>query len=130
MIEMQTFSVLRGQILGRTAGLNALPIARVPDLIPIEQSAEGWFCLASDGAILHCDEGGDHRENINARAQAIAFIGKLIVAVPLATAFLPGIGDVGLCPSCEGLGKVKGLPDTLVGQVVCQCGGLGWIPLP
>jgi len=29
-----------------------------------------------------------------------------------------------VCPSCDGSGKPASVPDS----VVCECGGLGWVP--
>ncbi len=36
-------------------------------------------------------------------------------------------GDYG-CPSCAGTGRVRGLPARTEDNLICTCGGLGWLP--
>ena len=34
-----------------------------------------------------------------------------------------------VCPTCQGHGVPRQLPPKLRHQILCQCGGLGWIPV-
>jgi hypothetical protein len=36
--------------------------------------------------------------------------------------------DAKRCTGCDGTGRLTGLPEPFPGQIVCQCGGAGWIP--
>ena len=36
--------------------------------------------------------------------------------------------DAETCRDCSGTGKLSGLPESFPGQLVCFCGGAGWLP--
>lgn len=99
------------------------------DLVPIEQTVDGWFCLLRSGHVAHVGVGGAHVENIEAVDRTTALIGRLARQFPLATWFVPRAAHAELCPSCNGAGAVPGLPENLRARVVCRCGGLGWVPV-
>jgi hypothetical protein len=111
-----------------TIGDNADSTIRDSDLVPIEQTQDGWFCLLRGGQVVHVETAGKRREIVEARDRATALVGSLARRFPLATWFVPRAEHVDLCPSCHGSGIAPGVPAPLQAQIVCRCGGLGWVP--
>src|SRR6478735_9897548 len=120
------FERLRVLVL-ESVGSIAGGIGHRSDLIPIEQTEDGWFCLVANGHVAHVDEYGANDESIRSNERATALIGNLAVRFPLATWFVPRAAVAIPCPACVGTGQVIGVPAHL--KVVCQCGGLGWLPV-
>ena len=123
------FERLRTLVLERAGGA-ATGIAHRKDIIPIEQTEDGWLCLHANGHVAHVDEHGANDELIGRSVRATALLGNLAVRFPLATWFVPRSTDAIPCPVCGGTGMVPGVPADLSRRLVCQCGGLGWLPVP
>lgn len=34
------------------------------------------------------------------------------------------------CPDCQGTGRITALPEQITEQVICSCGGVGWVDPP
>jgi hypothetical protein len=107
----------------------AKSIAHRMDVIPIEQTQDGWFCLLRDGQVVHMGPDGASEELVRAQDRATALVGNLAVRFPMATWFVPRANRAATCPTCAGSGKVPGLPADLRSRIVCRCGGLGWVPV-
>ena len=121
------FERLRTLVFERV-GPAAEAIAYRSDLVPIEQTEDGWLCLLANGHVAHVSGQGLHEELVRTSRQATALIGNLSRRFPIATWFIPGNKGAIPCPACAGTGRVLGLPADLGNRVVCQCGGLGWLP--
>ena len=119
----EIFSRLQRQIY-EAAGRAALP--QQSELAPIEQTVDGWFCLRQTGDVVHWSTTTRETETVVDAARKAALIGKLAVQFPLATWFLPAGAAARVCRTCNGTGRVPGLPAELADKVVCECGGLGW----
>lgn len=122
------FNSLRGLVLS-WLGNDAKSITEQKDLIPIEQTLDGWFCLLRDGRVAHVNSVGTDRECVAAQALRVALAGSLARRFPLATWFLPRGDTAALCPACGGTGAVTGIPDDVQTRIMCSCGGLGWVPV-
>jgi len=109
--------------------------ARVHHALPISKDMGGALYLRPDGHIL--SSGWDtprevepvvdirqHRDILHAaRAHAAQQFPDII-------GLLPERGPQAVnCMSCDGHGRLKGISDKYP-NVVCACGGLGWIPEP
>jgi|SRR6188768_209810 len=122
------FERLRTLVLERLGGV-AAGIAHRTDIVPIEQTEDGWLCLLANGHVAHMDSEGADKEPILASGRATALIGNLAVRFPIATWFVPRSTGAIPCPVCAGTGRVPGVPEDLSKRVVCRCGGLGWLPI-
>ena len=124
------FESLRSQVMAtleKVDGRAGLPPAA--DAVPIERTVDGWYCLLRDGNVVHVPEGGTGADMVASDArQVAALVGSLVKRFPIATWFLPAPLAADLCSHCAGTGSVLGLPAELTQQVVCECGGIGWVP--
>jgi hypothetical protein len=127
-MSQELFESLRAQVFAQNPGI-AAPIAELEDFVPIEQTAEGWFGLEPGGFVVHLDDRGKSRERVASQEQALALIGKLARQYPIATWFLPRPDRVMVCPDCGGTGILTNLPPELRMQIVCRCGGIGWLAM-
>lgn len=118
------FSRLRAQALET---ISSMAFPSDPGLAPIEQTVDGWFCLKETGEVVHWNSDSDATELVVDIARKSFLIGKMTSRVPLATWFLPACAAARICGTCDGKGRVPGLPDDLAQKIVCECGGLGWI---
>jgi len=113
--------------------LLALSTSRVPrpefrgELIPIEETVDGWYCLERTGAVVHVTSDGDAEQIAEARTAA-ALVGKLATVLPLATYFLGRYRNAEVCATCNGSGVIDTLPLELQDTIACECGGIGWRP--
>ncbi len=48
-----------------------------PDLVPIEQTVDGWFCLSRTGSVVHATADGSGAEIVRPASLALALVGKL-----------------------------------------------------
>jgi hypothetical protein len=108
----------------RANAMTATGIATQAEVVPIEQTIDGWFCLLPSGAVVHLSTSFTDAEPVGA-AQELALIGKLSTRFPIATWFLPRGASAHPCPDCGGTGDVPEAPQDI--DVVCSCGGIGWI---
>lgn len=121
------FTTLRQQVL---AGLpERARFADQAELVPIEGTVDGWYCLHRDGRVVHVDNSGASVEPVTSAELATALIGRLLLRFPIASRFLPHVAEARVCPDCNGTGTVANLPEALRRAVVCRCGGLGWRPV-
>lgn len=120
------FERLRSLVL---AGVSAGGVlAGRDDLVPIEGAEDGaWICLSRAGEVGLLDAAGKFDPHVKFAVSKTALIGSLALRVPLASWFVPRAADPRVCPSCEGRGKVAGLPGALAESIRCECGGLGWL---
>jgi hypothetical protein len=121
------FDQLRSIVLG-AIGDTPRTLVQQRDLVPIEQTVDGWFCLARGGEVVHVDDAGAGRESVAPKERVTALLGSLAGRFPLATWFVPRSEGADICPRCHGTGRVPRLPADLSKRIVCRCGGLGWIP--
>jgi hypothetical protein len=122
------FDCLR-MLVRPTLGESAALISDQKSLVPIEQTIDGWFCLTCGGEVVHVDAAGGQAEIIYSKILAVAMLGSLARRFPLATWFLPRADRAMPCPRCKGYGTVPNLSEKLRERVLCQCGGIGWIPV-
>ncbi len=120
------FEHLRGIVIGQL-GSGRDESRFGSDLVPIEQTSDGWYCLTRGGEIVHLDDESMARERVESNRQATAIIGSLARRVPLATWFVPRSGTAHVCTDCNGTGMPSGAPAVAMIPVVCRCGGLGWV---
>lgn len=125
--EGTIFAQLRSLAL---EGLHANDVAvfrREFDLAPIEKSTDGWICLSRDGKVGFLDENGQFHADEQFVVSKTALLGSLAQRVPLASLYIPRPLRPRICPSCNGRGRIPGVPSELANTIRCQCGGLGWI---
>jgi len=120
------FDRLRTLVLARMGVSHE--IVRRMDVVPLEQTVDGWYCLLGDGQVAHVKSDGADDELVSSPERATALIGNLATRFPIATWFVPRSVNAHPCPVCKGTGITPGLPSNLAAQVVCRCGGLGWVP--
>jgi hypothetical protein len=103
--------------------------SRLPDtLVPIQQTVDGWFCVDESGTVVHVLATDGAADEVIDYQRATALIGCLSRRCPLASFLLPRPDDAAtICPGCQGTGVPSGAPDHLLDDLVCTCGGLGWL---
>ena len=99
------------------------------DVLPLACDALAFFALRRDGAVVSIDfEDGAVQlwDDIRVRDVMIAQGTK---AYPELRMLLPARTTASLvCRECEGTGRARHEGQPLAANVVCWCGGLGWIP--
>jgi len=105
----------------REAAVNA-------DLLPVYSDWETCFAITREADVVYSDGSWSNAKRLaNPRyrhivfAQAAARYPEFTKLRPLRQ---PSDPD---CPSCHGTGRVR-VGDTTYDDMICECGGLGWIP--
>jgi len=110
--------------------LNMRELARDLNLLPIVLDMGGCYGLRSDGEIFSFtwDEPSqlDHESDIRLRNLVLFQAGKKFPQLGSLAPCRPiGAHD---CEYCQGNGTLVDLPDELAKNILCFCGGLGWLP--
>jgi hypothetical protein len=110
-------------------GLPAL--AKRLGVLPLTWDMGGCLALRPTGEVVSW--AWDQEEQVSlersARVRHVAMFQGAAKFVDLRP-FLPvRPADAPICTSCSGTGIASGLPQELGEQVVCLCGGSGWLPL-
>jgi hypothetical protein len=98
-----------------------------PDLVPIEGSWAGdgaYICLHRSGEVGLLAAAGRFDPSGTFGVSKTALIGSLARRVALASWFVPKCTNPEVCSFCQGTGKTG---NDQLANVVCNCGGLGWI---
>ncbi len=110
------------------------PWERVPRTLGLYPAYSDWvggFAVDQAGEIWFSDEPAIWKDPHRVAEPDIRFavIGVAVRRHPELAQFMPVRGpDDRICPTCFGVGYPKQLPPKLRYRILCQCGGLGWIP--
>lgn len=118
--------------LGFDPPLDLRAVAAATGLLPALLDMGGCLGILPSGAVgaLDWDEPGRVRDVDDARLRAIAYH-RAALRHPALGALAPRRGeDAAPCPACGGSGRCPGLPAGLADRILCECGGLGWVPGP
>jgi hypothetical protein len=122
------FECLREEALKSLGEGSSFSTIEGPDVIPLEETLDGWYCLTEMGMVAHVATDGGQREDVP-KPLAVALLGAASRKFRLASWFIPRCDDADVCGSCRGTGFPTGLSEALRNTVTCRCGGLGWVPL-
>jgi hypothetical protein len=105
-------------------------LARRLDVLPLTWDMGGCAALRPTGEIVSWvwdEEAKISVQNAPLERNRALFQGA--AKYPGLLPFLPPRPlDAETCGRCRGTGKVSGLPEAFSGQLVCFCGGAGWLP--
>jgi hypothetical protein len=107
----------------------ALAIARRHGALPVIWDIGGVVLLTPDAKVL--DVGWDDRaptENADPLARNRALFQGARRFPPLASFVPPRPADARTCPHCNGTGTPIDIPAATRGNLICFCGGAGWLP--
>jgi hypothetical protein len=124
--ETALFDQLRVLVFQEFKGIEG-DFADLPDLVPIEGSWNGdrtYICLHRSGEVGLLDAKGRFDPEATFAVSKSALIGSLARRVALASWFVPRSAHPEVCRSCNGTGKTE---HGQLANVVCNCGGLGWV---
>jgi hypothetical protein len=99
-------------------------------VLPIFNDFMGCWALDMDGHLVFC--AWDTPETVAPVSDDPANAAGAHVALALGSARVPALAairpvrpaDAVPCTTCDGAGRLVGVPE----NVVCACGGLGWLP--
>jgi hypothetical protein len=116
--------------IGSNPPLDLRVIAAEFRLLPAVLDMGGCTGLRPSGEVAYFlwDEPAQVRTETDERLRNMAYHRaalKYPVLAPLAPRRAP---DAVVCSHCAGSGRCPGLPERLADDVVCYCGGLGWLP--
>ncbi len=114
---------------GRERAWEAVPRAR--GLYPAYADWVGGFALDARGEVWFSESPAEWiaPERVKERAIRHAATGVAVRRYPELASLSPVRGpDDPICPTCKGAGRSMQLPPKLRYWIVCECGGLGWIP--
>ena len=108
----------------------AIAAARTHGLLPLWNDMGGSLLLRPDGEVLTF--GWDTPGKLEPVSNSVQDRQIVHAARGSASAKFPSIRglapardqDAVVCPSCNGQGRTPGMPS----NIVCACGGLGWLP--
>jgi len=109
--------------------LNMRKLAAQLNILPVVLNMGGVIAIRADGEIFSFtwDEPYRLQSERDVRIRNLVFFQaarKFPELQPLVPSRPVGARD---CESCNGTGTVVGLRDELANDVVCYCGGLGWL---
>lgn len=110
--------------------LNMRALAARLSILPIVLDMGGVMALRSSGEVVSFSWDEPDRLKIegDVRVRNLVFFQAAIKFPELKPLVPDRPADVRECESCRGTGIVTGLPNNLVTDVICYCGGLGWLP--
>ncbi|MDB5335084.1 MAG: hypothetical protein JWN70_703 [Planctomycetaceae bacterium] len=114
--------------LGETPELRGA--ARRNGALPLFRDMGGCYAIRPDGTLVSWswDEPDQVCVEKDARIWNIALFAGSERWVELASLIPSRPVNAKVCDSCDGTGRLKGLPDELAQRIRCYCGGIGWLP--
>jgi hypothetical protein len=115
---------------GRSAPADAHAVATHHRVLPLFNDFMGCWALDMDGQLVFCAwEAPDSVELVS--EDAVDAVGAN-AALAIGSTHFPALAvirptrpaDAVHCTNCDGTGRLAGWPD----NIVCACGGLGWLP--
>jgi len=116
--------------IGFDPPLDMRAIAAELRLLPAVLDMGGCMGLRPSGEVAYFlwDEPGQVRTETGERLRNMTYH-RAALNYPLLAPLVPRRPpDAVVCSHCGGSGRFSGLPDQLADRVVCNCGGLGWLP--
>lgn len=106
-------------------------LARRHSVLPIFGDFMGFWALSESGQLMFIpDEDHSRIEPVEGLPQERhlihAALAQAALRFPALASFCPQRTAADqLCTKCDGLGRLPGVPE----NVLCECGGAGWIPM-
>ena len=96
--------------------------------IPVYSDWESCFAITGDADVVHSDGSWDAPQRLtNSRFRHIVFAQASMRYPELSELRPVRQPEDPDCPSCGGTGLVR-VGDMVYDNMICECGGLGWIP--
>jgi hypothetical protein len=110
--------------------INMRELAAQLRLLPVVLDMGGCYCLQSDGEIFAFTWDEPHKLILETdpRIRNLVLFQAAKKFPALKPLIPPRPATAHDCDSCKGAGVASGFPPELAKDIVCFCGGLGWIP--
>jgi hypothetical protein len=110
--------------------MNVRAIARELNVLPLMGDMGGCFAIRSDGEVISFlwDNDRDIKQENNARIRNIALFQGSKKYPELSALIPPRPPEATTCHHCNGTGIEPMSVKLQLDNIVCYCGGLGWLP--
>ena len=97
-------------------------------LLPIFSDWESYYALTEDAEPVYVNDSWSSPQRFNNRRWQHIVLAQAALRYPELASLRPIRNpDDPPCPSCGGTGRVR-VGETTLESMICECGGLGWIP--